>query len=120
MLRAAGMHAEVRETQHAGHATELAHDLDLSQSSALVVVGGDGTVHEVLQVGRQPRLMFARVCMPGCERCQGVCGRQTPPKYEVDQFHLVLCCKPHLGPWLMSRAALHSWCGARGSGRDSL
>ena len=53
MLGAAGMHTEVVETQHAGHATELARNLDLSQSSALVMVGGDGTVHEVLQVGRR-------------------------------------------------------------------
>ena len=57
MLQAAGMHTEVLETRHAGHATEIARKLDLSQSSALVMVGGDGTVHEVLQVGRQPRVM---------------------------------------------------------------
>ena len=60
MLQAAGMHAEVRETQHAGHATELARNLDLSQSSALVMGGGDGTVHEVLQVGRQPHAVPRR------------------------------------------------------------
>eukprot|EP00891_Asterochloris_glomerata_P009476 jgi/Astpho2/9476/Aster-01729 len=58
MLRAAGMDAEVLETQHAGHATELARKLDLSQRSALMMVGGDGTVHEVLQVGRQPRPVY--------------------------------------------------------------
>ncbi|KAK9805531.1 hypothetical protein WJX72_003548 [[Myrmecia] bisecta] len=46
---AAGLVVIVHQTQHAGHATELAQQLDLAGCDALVMVGGDGTVFEALQ-----------------------------------------------------------------------
>ncbi len=49
MLRAAGLEVAAQETQHAGHASQMAADLDLGRTAALVMVGGDGTVFEALQ-----------------------------------------------------------------------
>eukprot|EP00033_Pygsuia_biforma_P001118 GCRY01001275.1.p1 GENE.GCRY01001275.1~~GCRY01001275.1.p1 ORF type:complete len:668 (+),score=147.45 GCRY01001275.1:276-2006(+) len=40
---------ELLETERANHAVEIAKNLDLDKISALLVVGGDGTVHEALQ-----------------------------------------------------------------------
>jgi YegS/Rv2252/BmrU family lipid kinase len=38
----------VRQTQHAGHATEIARDVVSGGGRFVVAVGGDGTVHEVV------------------------------------------------------------------------
>ncbi len=97
MLRAAGMDAEVLETQHAGHATEFARKLDLSQRSALMMVGGDGTVHEVLQVGRQPRPVYCGcACLAVKARCLWKADILNTCCFS--QLHLVLHLEPHLGP----------------------
>ena len=50
ILKAAGLSVTVRETQRAGHATEIVRSLQLDQCDALITVGGDGTVFEALQV----------------------------------------------------------------------
>ena len=50
-LEAAGLRHELHVTQRAGHATELLAALELQGVSAVVFMGGDGTVHEGLQVG---------------------------------------------------------------------
>ena len=39
---------DVRLTTHAGHASQLAQTLDLNDCDGLCVVGGDGTIHEVI------------------------------------------------------------------------
>ena len=52
MFRAAGLQVTAVDTEHRGHATEIARTLDLSSCSVLACVGGDGTLHELLQVGR--------------------------------------------------------------------
>ena len=43
-----GLEYEVRQTQHAGHATEIARDVVSGGGRFVVAVGGDGTVHEVV------------------------------------------------------------------------
>jgi len=49
MLDEAGIEAEICVTTHANHAFELASsDKDLARYDALILVGGDGIVHEVL------------------------------------------------------------------------
>jgi diacylglycerol kinase family enzyme len=48
---AAGFEMTVHETKHAGHATELVRGEKLELYLAVVAVGGDGTVFEILQVG---------------------------------------------------------------------
>ncbi len=54
ILRSGGFELEVRETRCAGHARELARSLgdqgagEAEPPSAVVVVGGDGTIHEVV------------------------------------------------------------------------
>lgn len=50
IFKAAGLIVTVRETQRAGHATEIVRSLQLDQCDALITVGGDGTVFEALQV----------------------------------------------------------------------
>ena len=50
IFKAAGLELSVKETQRAGHATEMVRDLDLDSCDALVTAGGDGTVFEALQV----------------------------------------------------------------------
>ena len=44
----AGAEIEPHITSHAGHAFELAASIDLERTRALCVMGGDGTVHEVV------------------------------------------------------------------------
>lgn len=50
ILQAAGLVVTKRETQQAGHATEIVQGLPLDSCDAIVTVGGDGTVFEALQV----------------------------------------------------------------------
>ncbi|MCA9064977.1 MAG: diacylglycerol kinase family lipid kinase [Planctomycetaceae bacterium] len=47
-LEDAGVRVSVSLTQHRGHAHELAQTLDLTSCDALGIIGGDGTVHEVV------------------------------------------------------------------------
>jgi YegS/Rv2252/BmrU family lipid kinase len=46
--RAAGLEGEVRQSERPGHLTELAEESAREGAGTLVVVGGDGTVHEVV------------------------------------------------------------------------
>lgn len=62
-LQQAGIQAEVHETQYAGHARDLARTLPVEGFDGLVVIGGDGTLHEavngMLQRGAgQPQLVL--------------------------------------------------------------
>ncbi len=45
---AAGSELNVYETEHAGHAKELAYSLDYTGYEGLCAIGGDGTMHEVV------------------------------------------------------------------------
>ncbi|MFO0875982.1 MAG: diacylglycerol kinase family protein [Gemmataceae bacterium] len=45
---AAGVGLEVRTTEYAGHALEIARSVSLDGYAAVCVIGGDGTVHEVI------------------------------------------------------------------------
>ncbi len=47
VLSANGMRLELAETQHAGHATELAREAVRSGATLVVAAGGDGTIAEV-------------------------------------------------------------------------
>lgn len=48
VFAAAGAELDVRHTDGPGHATCLARTLDLSPCDGLCVIGGDGTIHEVV------------------------------------------------------------------------
>ena len=48
IFRAADAELDVRITSHAGHARELARHLPLENHDGLCVIGGDGTIHEVV------------------------------------------------------------------------
>lgn len=50
IFKAAGFSMSVKETQRAGHATEMVQGLHLGHCDALITVGGDGTLFEALQV----------------------------------------------------------------------
>lgn len=50
ILEAAGFHMDVRETQGPGHATDIVKEAELQNFDAVVAVGGDGTIFEILQV----------------------------------------------------------------------
>ncbi len=39
---------DTRETTHAGHAMEMARSLDLADVTGICAIGGDGTLHEIL------------------------------------------------------------------------
>ncbi len=47
-FESAGITLTVHETTHAGHARELAATLDLEGYDGLCLIGGDGTIHEVV------------------------------------------------------------------------
>jgi hypothetical protein len=49
--QAAGMQLTVVQTQHEGHAADITLALELDSTDMLVVVGGDGTLFEAMQVG---------------------------------------------------------------------
>ena len=51
-MEAAGFQLDVRETQGPGHATEIVREVQLEVFDAVVAVGGDGTIFEILQVRR--------------------------------------------------------------------
>jgi YegS/Rv2252/BmrU family lipid kinase len=44
----AGVGFDTLVTEHPGHAAEIAEELDLAQYHGLCLVGGDGTIHEVI------------------------------------------------------------------------
>ena len=50
ILEAAGFHLDFRETKGPGHATEIVKEAHLETVDAVVAVGGDGTIFEILQV----------------------------------------------------------------------
>lgn len=50
ILDAGGLHVNVVLTQRPGDAARLAAEADLDAVDAFAVVGGDGTIHELLQV----------------------------------------------------------------------
>lgn len=50
MLEAGGLLCTVHDTSHRGHATEIVKGLQPAACDAIVGVGGDGTVFEILQV----------------------------------------------------------------------
>ena len=50
VLAAAGFEVNAHETLARGHATQIVAAEDLGSYEAVVAVGGDGTVFEVLQV----------------------------------------------------------------------
>ena len=45
---AAGIDLNIFETEYAGHAREFIRDLDFSEVNGFCAVGGDGTMHEVV------------------------------------------------------------------------
>ncbi|MBN2021427.1 MAG: diacylglycerol kinase family lipid kinase [Pirellulales bacterium] len=48
VFRDAAVELDVRLTEHVGHAGKIARDADLDGLAGLCVVGGDGTIHEVV------------------------------------------------------------------------
>ncbi len=48
LFKANGAEYTVHKTEYAGHATEIARELSLTPDTNLVVMGGDGSFHEVL------------------------------------------------------------------------
>jgi diacylglycerol kinase family enzyme len=50
ILQAGGLECVVHETKHRGHATEIVKKLQSAACDAIVGVGGDGTIFEILQV----------------------------------------------------------------------
>ena len=48
IFKAANLDITIIETTFAGHANELAHQLDFDEYEGMIVIGGDGTMHEVV------------------------------------------------------------------------
>ena len=101
ILKAAGLSVVVKETQRAGHATEIVRSLQLDQCDALITVGGDGTVFEALQVMTSCASVFISnthvslanmnfaLCMtiPG-QHCTVGDSSYTPSKLHAMQEHI--------------------------------
>jgi hypothetical protein len=66
-FREAGIEAVVHETQYAGHAGVLAHELDCGGVDGIVVIGGDGTLHEAVNgmLKRPPESRVPLGIIPG-------------------------------------------------------
>jgi diacylglycerol kinase (ATP) len=83
-------HAKICMTQHVGHATQLAKQAALQNVSQIVAVGGDGTIHEVLnglfdEQGQalSPNLILSPLPMgTGSDLCRSL-GIPRDPKQAV-------------------------------------
>jgi diacylglycerol kinase (ATP) len=66
-FREAGIEAVVHETQYAGHAGVLAHELECAGVDGIVVIGGDGTLHEAVNgmLRRPPESRVPLGIIPG-------------------------------------------------------
>lgn len=66
-FREAGIEAVVHETQYAGHAGVLAHQLDCDGVDGIVIIGGDGTLHEAVNgmLQRPPESRVPLGIIPG-------------------------------------------------------
>ena len=69
--QAAGLQVTVHTTRRAGEGSQVASDLDLRSFDILVAVGGDGTLHEMLQV----RQVLAEACLASVSLGSGVVYR---------------------------------------------
>jgi len=67
LLEPAGFRIRIVETEAAGHAVDLARELPLDECEALGVIGGDGTLHEVLNglMARQSKHRVPLALFPG-------------------------------------------------------
>ena len=112
VLRDAGLGYRIVRTTHPGHATEAARDALLGGERYLVAVGGDGTVHEVVNgmiSGGRPiapdAVLGVVAAGSGCDfvRSFGLpgdagAGRQAPgrgprPRHRRGQCHLLLTAR---------------------------
>lgn len=66
-LRSESIECRIAETQYAGHAAEIANQADLDTLDGLVVIGGDGTIHEVINgmLTREDRQRLPLGILPG-------------------------------------------------------
>lgn len=65
-----GIELELLVTTHSGHATEHCSKLDTKQYDAIIAMGGDGILHEILQKFPLPtHLKFGII---GCGTCNGL------------------------------------------------
>ena len=85
ILSASGTRFRVVATEGPGHASEVARTLDPAATEAVVVLGGDGTVHEVLQglMGRpdwevSSKVPLAQVPTGSGNALAGCAGTATP------------------------------------------
>merc|ERR1712096_381433 len=64
---AAGINVNIWKTTHAGHAREMARDNDLDGLDALCVIGGDGSIHELVNglLARKDGRMLPVGFLPG-------------------------------------------------------
>ena len=67
LLENAGLELKIIETEFGGHALELAHQIDLDGFDGIVVIGGDGTMHEVVNgmLTRQDKKKLPIGLIPG-------------------------------------------------------
>lgn len=86
-LKAASIACCVTETQGAGHAAEIAHQADFQALDGIVVIGGDGTLHEVINgiLTRPDRGVLPLGILPGGSG-NSLCVdfRLTDPKIAIE------------------------------------
>lgn len=84
LLDAQGASYEIRETQHPGHATELAKAAVDEGFDVIVSVGGDGTLRETaMSVAHTDRVLGVLPCGTGNDYARAV-GIPTDPETAVD------------------------------------
>ena len=112
ILREAGLDYRIVRTTHPGHATEAARQALRDGERFLVAVGGDGTVHEVVNgmiADGQP--VAATPCsgwwrpVPGATSCGRSACRETRPR------------RP--GTWPGTRSRSSTWAASPAPGRTS-
>lgn len=87
MLHAAGIACDCLVSSHAGHAVNALASKDLSPYVAILVVGGDGTVHEVLQVCCSDDVAQGFICTTGHANIGVIKYADQPDLSLMSSFH---------------------------------
>jgi hypothetical protein len=92
LLEAAGVRCESFVTTHRGHAIQETAAIDLDAYACIVVVGGDGSVHEVVQVWC-PSALDTDITHACCDRARQALSSAVGPR----TFHVSKMLVQHTG-----------------------
>ena len=88
-FESAGIEITLQETEYAGHAREIAHTTNFSDLDCICAIGGDGTLHEIING------MFSRPDKLTLPLAQIPAGTGNSFLYGFEMPHARRCREPH-------------------------